>query len=382
MSNIIDKLFDSISNLPQSPMPNWAIGSNFPFDEGDVDPAQREVNDSEDKLFTLDEIKLADDTMDRISGRRITGLTEEEERQIFGGGIRHRGMEVLAFYKSKRFILRRPFPGKWGIFYLRPGLTFLGDEIQRMYPGYGNPRELALEFLRMHERFHFLADVQTIMFESILRRQLYEPIRRALRGRHSFFVEEALANKHAWEWAKKPSVGLEEFAFDFLSLQPNAYSRFAENRLSLASEWAGIVVDQSHPSTAFREDLSHWVEAFPKSFLRSSLCPEYVVYPADLSHWVSPAYVLPPVREIKDDDKITKMLAGRFIQLKKSWESTKSKLLTDSLLSGLDFKPWKKDGRDCCSVRIDKNFRAHLRHIGNGSWLAYVLGSHKELGHG
>ena len=97
MSNIIDKLFDSISNLPQSPMPNWAIGSNFPFDEGDVDPAQREVNDSEDKLFTLDEIKLADDTMDRISGRRITGLTEEEERQIFGGGIRHRGMEVLAF---------------------------------------------------------------------------------------------------------------------------------------------------------------------------------------------------------------------------------------------------------------------------------------------
>jgi hypothetical protein len=382
MSNIIDKLFESVGQLPFSNYPDWVDALDLPFDENDDDPWEREISSSDDGVFTLDEIELANDTMDRITGSRNTGLTSSEEREIFGGGVRHRGMEVLAFYKSKRFIHRNPYRGKWGIFYLRPGLSFLEHEIEKTYPGFGNTRLLALEFLRMHERFHFLADVQTILFESTLKQQLYEPIRKAFRGRQSFFVEEALANRHAWDWAKKPSVGLEEFAYDFMSLQPNAYARFSENRISLASEWAGIVVDQGHPLHARREDLSHWVEAFPKSFLRSSLCPEYVVYPSNLSRWISPAYILPPVREIKDDDKITKLLSGRFIQLKDSWESTKSKLLSDSLLSGLDFKPWKKDGRDCCSVRINKNFRAHLRHIGNGSWLAYVLGSHKELGHG
>ena len=378
MSNLIDKLFDSVSNLPTSPIPHWAKDLDFPFDQHDADPWDREVGSSEDELITIDEI----DTMDRIYGRRNSGLSSDEDRELFAGGIRHRGMEVLAFYKSKRFINRYPYPGKWGIFYLRPGLFFLTGEIEKMYPGFSNARSLALEFLQMHERFHFIADIQTMLFESTLKVQLYEPIRKAFRGRQSFFVEEALANKRVWEWAKRSTVGIEEFAFDFMSLQPNAYSRFEENRIILASEWAGIIVDQGHPLFSAREDLAHWVEATPKSFLRNSLCPEYLVYPSRLSNWISPAYILPPVREIKDDDRITKLLSGRFMQLKESWESTKSKLLSDSLLSGLDFKPWKKDGRDCCSVRINRNFRAHLRHIGNGSWHAYVLGSHKELGHG
>lgn len=382
MANIIDKLFDSVGQLPNVPKPTWSEELDFPFDEEDFDPWQREINTSDDGVFTLDEIDLADDTMDRATGRRNTGISSEEDRRIFSGGIRHRGLEVLAFYKSKRFIHRNPYPGKWGIFYIRPGLFFLENEIEKYYPGFGNSRQLALDFLRKHERFHFFADIQTILFESTLKRQLYEPIRQAFRGRQSHFVEEALANRQVWDWAKKLSVGLEEFAGDFLDLQPNAYARYSENRLALASEWAGIMVDQAHPSTAYREDLAHWVEAIPSSLARNSLCPEYVVYPAKLSDWISPAYVLPPVREIRDDDKVTKLLSGRFVQLKDSWESTKNKLLSDSLLFGLNFKPWKKDGRDCCSVRINKNFRAHLRHIGNGSWLAYILGPHKELGHG
>jgi hypothetical protein len=33
-------------------------------------------------------------------------------------------------------------------------------------------------------------------------------------------------------------------------------------------------------------------------------------------------------------------------------------------------------------VKITRGFRVHLRHQCNGNWLAYNLGSHKELGHG
>jgi hypothetical protein len=382
MANIIDKLFDSVGQLPLVSVPQWSEDLDFPFDQADLDPWQRELNTSDDIVKTLEEIDLAGDNVDELLGHSNTGSTEDENRKIFSGGIRYRGIEVLAFYKSKRFIKLNPYPGKWGIFYFRPALLFLEKEIEKYYPGYGNSQQLALDFLRKHERFHYLSDIQTILFESTLKRQLYEPIRMAFRGRQSHFVEEALANRQVWDWAKKQAVGIEEFAHDFLNLQPNAYARYSENRLALSAEWAGIVVDQSHPSTAYREDLAHWVEAIPSSLARNSLCPEYVVYPAKLSDWISPAYVLPPVREIRDDDKVTKLLSGRFVQLKDSWESTKNKLLSDSLLFGLNFKPWKKDGRDCCSVRINKNFRAHLRHIGNGSWLAYILGPHKELGHG
>lgn len=218
MSNVLDKLFDSVGQLPTSPIHDWLKGLNFPFDKDDDDPWEKDVQSSDDGIFIIDEIELADDTMDRISGRRNSGLTSEEDRQIFGGGIRHRGMEVLAFYKSKRFINGYPYPAKWGIFYLRPGLLFLGDEIEKAYPGFDNSRMLALEFLRMHERFHFYADIQTILFESTLKRQLYEPIRKAFRGRQSFFVEEALANRYVWDWAKKPSVGIEEFSHEFMTL--------------------------------------------------------------------------------------------------------------------------------------------------------------------
>lgn len=106
---------------------------------------------------------------------------------------------------------------------------------------------------------------------------LHKPLRNALRGRRDSFVEEALANRQAWLWSQKSSVGIEEFAHDFMKLQPAAYARFDEPKLMLAAEWAANVVDGAISSGATRDDLAQWVEAFPKSFLRPSLCPEHVV---------------------------------------------------------------------------------------------------------
>ena len=77
-----------------------------------------------------------------------------------------------------------------------------------------------------------------------------------------------------------------------------------------------------------------------------------------------------------------KRLSGKYRNLGSKWNGTKSKLLVDRTLRGLNFKPWPKDGKGAYSVKIDDGFRAHLRHQGQGNWLAYILGSHKELGHG
>src|SRR5690606_34492114 len=106
-----------------------------------------------------------------------------------------------------------------------------------------DPMRLAHDFLLAHELFHYRSDLQTLMFEAVLKRNLYLPLRRALFGRRTHFVEEALANKQAFEWANKTSIGLREFAFHFLSLQPDAYSRFAEERLDLNGEWLANTLD-------------------------------------------------------------------------------------------------------------------------------------------
>ncbi len=50
----------------------------------------------------------------------------EADRELIEGGIRARGMDVLAFYKSRRLIGHRPFIGQWGICYLQPGLAVSG----------------------------------------------------------------------------------------------------------------------------------------------------------------------------------------------------------------------------------------------------------------
>ncbi len=78
----------------------------------------------------------------------------------------------------------------------------------------------------------------------------------------------------------------------------------------------------------------------------------------------------------------TKALDGRFAHLHAQWAATKAKLPEKPLLRGPDFKPWPKDGPRRCSVRVDHNFRAHLQHLGDRRWIAYVPRPHTELGHG
>jgi hypothetical protein len=136
------------------------------------------------------------------------------------------------------------------------------------------------------------------------------------------------------------------------------------------------------PGTVLRPDLAHWVEASQAGLLRASLCPEYVIYPARPSTWLDPALVLPPVTNVEDGDVVAKVLNGRFVQLRDQWAATKAKLMENRLLRGLNFKPWPKDGPGRYSVRVDDNFRAHLQHLGEGRWIAYVLGPHNKLGHG
>ena len=362
MANVIDGLFDSIlSKLGPEQKLDWPQAE---IDTGDVRSPDDLPELDNASIYSIDEDDVARRVGNRMTGRSASTELNDDENEAIEGSIRSRGFETLAFYKSRRLIASRPFPGRWGIFYIKQGLIYVETQLRSVYPGYGTPRSLALQFLREHERFHFFADVQTLLFEATLGRHLYLPLHRALSGQRSHFAEEALANRQVWDWSKKGAIGIAEFAKDFMLLQPNAYARFGEPKLKLAAEWASTVVDQKPPGIAVRKDLAHWVDATPIGFRRASLCPEYVVYLNKLSSWISPALVLPPVKDVQDGKEVEKVLRGRFAHLRSRWEQTKSKLLENRLLHGLNFKPWPKDGPERYSVRIDDNFRAHLKHMG------------------
>jgi hypothetical protein len=383
MANAVDRLFDQVlANLSGKGIEDLADWPNVPVDEDDYDVLDRPPEDDDASLFPITDELLGERTIDTLLEGAFPPVgVSLEERDLIEGGIRKRGLDALAFYKSRRFINQRPFAGRWGIFYLESGLLHVATEIKLYYPGYSDPRRLAHQFLLRHEFFHYRCDLQTLALEAVRGKHLYIPLRRALFGRRNLFVEEAMANRAVYDWAKSSQAGIEEFALDFMSLQPGAYARFTEKRIHLNGEWLANTLDLSPPNCLPRSDIPEWADATPATLLRTSLCPQYIIYPRRLSSWLDPAWVPPPVLSIVDHRDVQKRLSGKYRSIAARWTSTKSKLLTERTRLGLNFKPWPKVGRDVYSVRIDDGFRAHLRNEGHGNWLAIALGTHTEMGH-
>ena len=371
MRDHTEKLFDEIiEELPPDDgmRPEWPA-PEFPDPDDDDDwwPVTDRIR-SYDPSDQGDALGLSGDAL---------GLSDE----VYGSALRRHGPDALAFYKSRRFVAKTPHPGMWGIFYLSEGLATVARDLSQFDPGCKNPRDLAYKFLREHEIYHFRADIQTLLFESTLKKHLYLPLRRALRGQKSHFVEEALANEHAYRWAArhKPNK-LGAFAVNFMNCQPNAYARFGEPLLELAGEWAANVVDQNPPGCSPRRDLAHWVNSTPSKFQPYSAVPEYEIWQTHGGSVFPSVWAFPPIYQI-DEAPIAATL-HRSPQIAAKWQATKQKLFNDRFGNGLDFKPWPNGGPHVYAARVDLNNRVHLQHRGQGDWVATKLGSHSKLGHG
>jgi hypothetical protein len=383
MANTLDRFFDEATRRIPSPatVPDEDLPHpDYPEHE-DFDPA--ELASDDDELIPVEDRWGIESAKRQFTGQEIRFPISDEDRDLLDGGLREVGFDVFAFYKSRRHISARPYPGKWGIFYLEHGVTHVRELIEATYPGYGRSLRLAYEFLREHERFHLKFDLYALSVEATLGRSMYEPLKRAFRKHRIYQVEEALANRDTWEWAKQGRIGLAEFAYDFMKLQPGAYARFDERRFDLAGELAANLLELNLSRGAHREDQALWVGKVPTELLRRSLCPEYFVRPAALSAWINPALILPEVRAVIDSPRLSKQLATKDASMKDSWEKTKRKLVESRGLPGLNFKPWDKSAR-LWSVRVNDNFRAHLLQIdpSTGMWEAKEFGSHEAMGHG
>ncbi len=385
MANILDRFFDeALRHIPsESSLSNQILPrpGNPEHAESDFYEIKEDANDV---LIPINDRLVQRKVLWRLSDSQETPFPlDEKKRALLDGGVREAGFDVYAFYKSRRQIHNSPYPGKWGIFYLEHGVARIQELIEATYPGYGSSFKLAYEFLRRHERFHFKFDIYALMMESAQGRSLYEPLKKAFRHHRISSVEEALANLDAWEWAKQDHIGLEEFAYDFMKLQPGAYARFDEKRHNLTGELASNLLDLDMSRSSRRDDQGLWVGIVPNELLRPSLCPEYFVRPVTLSSWISPAWKLPKIVKVTETESVTKLLTFKYSSMRDRWEDTKKKLIQNPALPGLDFKPWDKANK-LWSVRVNENFRAHLRPLQNsiGVWEADKFGPHMAMGHG
>lgn len=386
MANMFETFFDEATKRFRQPRPGDISDRDLPQPEhpehDGFDPTQ--IVSEDDILIPVEDRLLADGFIRRLSDRgEIPFPLSNVDRDLLDGAIREVGIDVYAFYKSRRYISKGPYPGKWGIFYLEHGVARIKELIENTYPGYGQTLRLAYEFLRRHEHFHFKFDVYALSVEANIGGALYEPLKRAYRAHRIYEVEEALANHHAWRWAKQMRIGLGEFAYNFMKLQPGAYARFDERKFNLAAELAANLIDLNLSSIARRDDQARWIGNIPDELCRRSLCPEYFVRPSRLTGWINPAWKLPAVQMIVETESFSNLLNSKYAPLKRRWDDTKRKLIENPSLPGLNFKRWNKSTGDW-SVRINDNFRAHLHPISDsdGTWEAEEFGPHKAMGHG
>jgi len=325
---------------------------------------------------------------------RASDALSEHERLAIAGGLSHQGLDIIAFYKSYRLIDRRPFVGRWGIFYVGAGLGFLKFLIEKELGFPDRAARAAFLLVREHELYHCSFDQAVLAVEGVAKEHLYLPNLAAFERCRSQNPEEAVANLAAWIKSRELDLlqgsgrralrhgipNLSKFATSFMSSQPGAYSRFHEPRRYLLSELAACVLAGDRYRGAELARWSRWFEPFP---IRgpSSEIPQHWIDGVNLARLLSPAVFLPAVRKVDESTDFQKDVSKLGHQ--EMWANTKRRLLEFPGYSTLHFRKWPPEP-PLWSVNVgsDSGFRAHLRPLGDGGWEGVHYGNHKKMGHG
>jgi hypothetical protein len=126
MPNILERYFKETSrripsqSIPSSQLPRPEYPEYEGFDPTELDSDNADLIPVEDGWSVDQELSFP---------------LSNEDRDHLDGGVRQGGFDVYAFYKSRRYVDGRPYPGKWGIFYLEHGVRRIKELIEATYPG-------------------------------------------------------------------------------------------------------------------------------------------------------------------------------------------------------------------------------------------------------
>lgn len=257
--------------------------------------------------------------------------------------------------------------------------------------------ELAFHAILRHELFHFAADCMTANWELATGVAVYWKAHDRYRNPQGYVdLEEALANAYILRGFKHPTRllantgGAYQLLKCFCERQPAGYRegwKYAKTRGSYFEGCYELSEMYQHASLA----PWHSPEALDALIFYPDIvridwtrCPIFVLDEHDLQRTLGIGVSYFDAVEIfEETDSFKRSYSKLDRKLQKIWGTRKNDLARSTALKSLDFKQWKKDGRDVYSVRLDGNHRAHLRYDRDRTvWYAEQIGDHKAMGHG
>ena len=215
------------------------------------------------------------------------------------------GLDVLAFYKSFRFIDSAPHKGKWGIFLFDAGIATVMSEYEWQHSSLSSYdiQKTAVATLVHHEEYHFWIDCWTLSQEvwpvRAKKYKIYEPHMARFQSSASpdFDLEESLANYHMIRTIKQielsDSSRPTKMVMRFLDMCPKPYSEYEmEMSEKYEKEWRlghailSDYVDSSKESIQLKDHIlkSNFPSAYSISYDRRrfplkypKMCPVYMI---------------------------------------------------------------------------------------------------------
>ncbi|MBR0798719.1 hypothetical protein JQ615_25355 [Bradyrhizobium jicamae] len=246
-----------------------------------------------------------------------------------------------------------------------------------------------------HEAFHFAAECMAANWELATGAPCYIRARTQLRGTAGYVEqEEALANAYmlrGFRWISSVTEGARaaQSLKAYVKKQPVGYNRgpdyVATDRYEFGCRDLAFNYNRQMDLEWFAPRATFDSAALYPNATRIDWrrCPIIILDEGGLmaALGIVPRFI-GKVADIAESSVFGRQLAQLGTGYSRKWQATKEKLRQSTSARGLDFKPWKKGGNGCFSVRVDRDVRAHLRnHLATQTWLAEEIGRHDAMGH-
>jgi len=255
--------------------------------------------------------------------------------------------------------------------------------------------EIAFHAILRHELYHFEADCMAANWELALGRRVYWWAKDEFSDLPGYKdLEEALANAYMLRGLRHPGGALRNSrgSYDalkaFCELQPRGYrdgpvyaksrTKYVEGCRALSANFETTSAGEWEVPADVLDTLIFYPNPFQIDWRR---CPILVFDRFGILNTLGIGVdFFETITGVVESPSFLRDLRKHGRQLEDKWDRRKERL---SRSVGHEVERWRPGGPNCYSVRIDDNFRAHLRRDpANGSWIAESVGDHKSMGHG
>jgi plasmid maintenance system killer protein len=297
------------------------------------------------------------------------------------------GADALAWYVS--FHHNGP---DWGIYIPVSSLAYLECCVLRDLPLEKEGKwDLAFQILLAHERMHFIVDYHCAQWELLL----HSPCRAALGERMErdgaiyLANEEQVANAFMLQRLHPRCSSAARKAIDtFVRRQPPGYrdGPLVTEEAAFLSTFAEVIksyvgLHSLERGLHITADSFEIVRDFPTTAMSDSYtCPVYLFDDDRIGVPESAISFLTRIPGIVETDDFCRRFERLEPSLQSRWRKLKNQL-ADGIPRSARFEKLKGFGGNTFSMRLNDNFRVHVRRT-NDQWEAFGVGSHKEMGHG